>query len=70
MKSPTVTSTEKVSRLGSDAAPSKEKSADVNTIGPLATLSGMWTKCVMFVTIFESSIDWSALLTGKPAARP
>ena len=41
VKFPTVTSTEKVSRLGSDSAPSKEKSAAVKTMGPWANPSGI-----------------------------
>lgn len=68
MKFPTVTSTEKVSTLGSDRLPSKENSAAVKTIGPSATVSGIWTKCVMLVTMFESSIDESTLSTGSPQA--
>ena len=57
MKFPTVTSTEKVSTLGSETAPTKEKSAAVKTIGPSATVLGIWTKCVILATMFESSTE-------------
>ena len=70
MKFPTVTSTEKVSTLGSERAPSKENSAAVKTIGPSATVSGIWTKCVILVTMLESSIGSSILFYRKPAAKP
>lgn len=71
MKFPTVTSTEKVSRLGSDRVPRSEKSAAVKTIGPSATVSGIWTKCVMLVTMFESSMDKStpSFTEGPQAGR-
>ena len=57
--SPTVTSTEKLCKLGSKSAPSNEKSDDVNTIGPVAKPSGIDTICVMFVSMLESSINRS-----------
>ena len=71
VKFPTVTSTEKVSTSGSDRAPSSENSAAVKTTGPCATVSGIRTKCVMLVTMFESSISTSQPLssTGSPPSR-
>ena len=67
MKFPTVTSTEKVSTLGSETAPTKEKSAAVKTIGPSATVLGIWTKCVILATMFESSTEQSTSFYRKAA---